>query len=1098
MDVDKKKALYDYYKKAGYKLKVYDYPTVYAAGGKRHLREFDAEDLLFRKPLAVTDERTNDYYKGKVILITGGGGSIGSELCRQLAKMSPKKIVILDIYENGAYDVQQELKIAYGSALNLQIEICSITHKKALEKVFEKHHPQIIINAAAHKHVPLMENNCVEAIYNNVFGTRNLVELCEKYGAERFMMVSTDKAVNPTNVMGATKRMCEMIVQSASTHGKVKYSATRFGNVLGSAGSVIPLFRRQIANGGPVTVTDKRIIRYFMTIPEASQLVLQSGAMAKNGELFVLDMGKPVKIYDLAENMIRLSGVHGVQIIETGLRPGEKLYEELLVKTEELDKTENSMIFIERDTALSEEEISRRLALLQDACDTGDDDMARSFKPKKLSEDGKVEFRPLHTTDLVTQIAIVSMLHLVIYEIPLEGEKNPKLELSNLSRLIPSDFYGNRVSVQPEYLFKPWKQQYQKYNQNSNDALKKYHTSLEYKYEVTLDLKNFFPTINPIIVYYYIIGHLPAHLTDKEMSLMKKILQKLLFCRLSSNFDKKEFELKEQYYKVTKCPESCEHENVQGKADNAQKQSEEKCPNDEKLSGSYKFVRGIPQGLPQSYFFGNIYMISVSEIFRKQFNGASYFYVDDSVIFTNDVEEEGAFKRQLVNINKRMKAAVDKILEDHKQENYKIYPKGTEEFYEGNLYGVEVHLEGKSNYARLDSLDESEVYLKCISREMSQAGSDFFRMYSDEENRNLEEKFAILAKQVKAKRDQLSGQEEKQEEKVKNDTKKFKERLTRYYRFFEYRRQKLAAMHQPENGSDEAYKEQLREIIYAEFSKGDEEDLCKIQDKNLRSREKDKKILQKFMNSYTADIWDAAVGMYQTFADDRELKALRKYVSKLNELCYGKAAADFSYLKQTYRELLKTTKKTEHNKTAEKYLRIQYDDPYKTLKYLAKYEINGLDNNTYNNGDLKSDKSGLENREGVLIPKTITEKIILEIPVDISQMSVFECKKPCQKVRIDRENISKQEITLICGEECEDRNNSKAERRCNFLCQWFCVKNDYLIRELAALKEYLKRNQNNYFQCEIEIRIKCNEKTSIDVRQFEVLKNYIQKKNING
>ena len=384
MDVDKKKALDDYYKKAGYKLKVYDYPTVYAAGGKRHLREFDAEELLFRKPLAVVDERTNDYYKDKVILITGGGGSIGSELCRQLAKMSPKKIVILDIYENGAYDVQQELKIAYGNKLDLQIEICSITNRKALERVFEKYHPQIIINAAAHKHVPLMEHNCVEAIYNNVFGTQNLVELCEEYGAERFMMVSTDKAVNPTNVMGATKRMCEMIVQSASTHGKVKYSATRFGNVLGSAGSVIPLFRRQIANGGPVTVTDKRIIRYFMTIPEASQLVLQSGAMAKDGELFVLDMGKPVKIYDLAENMIRLSGVHGVQIIETGLRPGEKLYEELLVKTEELDKTENSMIFIERDTALSEEEISRRLALLQDACDTGDDDMAREALRKAV------------------------------------------------------------------------------------------------------------------------------------------------------------------------------------------------------------------------------------------------------------------------------------------------------------------------------------------------------------------------------------------------------------------------------------------------------------------------------------------------------------------------------------------------------------------------------------------------------------------------------------------------------------------------------------------------------------------------------------------
>lgn len=304
MDAEKKKTLYEYYKNAGYKLKVYDYPTVYAAGGKRHLREFDIEELLFRKPLVVSDEHTNEYYKGKVVLITGGSGSIGSELCRQLAKMQPKQIVILDIYENGAYDVQQELKIAYGNTLNLQIEICSITHKKALERVFAKYHPQIVINAAAHKHVPLMEHNCIEAIYNNVFGTQNLVELCEKYEAERFMMVSTDKAVNPTNVMGATKRMCEMIVQSASVHGKVKYSATRFGNVLGSAGSVIPLFKRQIANGGTVTVTDKRIIRYFMTIPEASQLVLQSGAMANNGELFVLDMGQPVKIMDLAENMV--------------------------------------------------------------------------------------------------------------------------------------------------------------------------------------------------------------------------------------------------------------------------------------------------------------------------------------------------------------------------------------------------------------------------------------------------------------------------------------------------------------------------------------------------------------------------------------------------------------------------------------------------------------------------------------------------------------------------------------------------------------------------------------------------------------------------
>lgn len=373
MDAYKKKTLYEYYKNAGYKLKVYDYPTMYVAGGKRHLREFDIEELLFRKPLVVSDERTNKYYKDKVVLITGGGGSIGSELCRQLAKMEPKKIIILDIYENGAYNVQQELKIAYGNSLDLQIEICSITNRKALRTVFERHHPQIIINAAAHKHVPLMEHNCVEAIYNNVFGTQNLVELCEEYEAERFMMVSTDKAVNPTNVMGATKRMCEMIVQSASTHGKVKYSATRFGNVLGSAGSVIPLFKRQIANGGPVTLTDKRIIRYFMTIPEASQLVLQSGAIANNGELFVLDMGQPVKILDLAENMIRLSGVHGVKIIETGLRPGEKLYEELLVNTEELDKTDNSLIFIERDKALSKEEIYKKIQTLRDACNTGND-----------------------------------------------------------------------------------------------------------------------------------------------------------------------------------------------------------------------------------------------------------------------------------------------------------------------------------------------------------------------------------------------------------------------------------------------------------------------------------------------------------------------------------------------------------------------------------------------------------------------------------------------------------------------------------------------------------------------------------------------------
>lgn len=377
MDVNKKKCLYEHYKNAGYKVKVYDYPTLYTAGSKRNLREFDIEELLFRKPLAVTNEATNAYYKDKVILISGGGGSIGSELCRQLAKMEPQLIIILDIYENGAYDVQQELKIAYGNDLNLQIEICSITHEKALEKVFKKYHPQIVINAAAHKHVPLMEHNCVEAIYNNVFGTKNLIELCEKYEAQRFMMVSTDKAVNPTNVMGATKRMCEMMVQSASIYGKVKYSATRFGNVLGSAGSVIPLFKRQIAKGGPVTLTDKRIIRYFMTIPEASQLVLQSGAMANNGELFVLDMGQPVKILDLAQNMIKLSGAHDIEIVETGLRPGEKLYEELLINSQTLTKTDNDLIFIEKDTPLSKKEIDEKLEVLRNAIESEDDNDAR-------------------------------------------------------------------------------------------------------------------------------------------------------------------------------------------------------------------------------------------------------------------------------------------------------------------------------------------------------------------------------------------------------------------------------------------------------------------------------------------------------------------------------------------------------------------------------------------------------------------------------------------------------------------------------------------------------------------------------------------------
>lgn len=379
---EEKRAIYEQYKSTGCKIKAYDYPTAYNTGdGRRTLREFDIEDLLFRKEVDLNDDETKDYYRNKVVLITGGGGSIGSELCRQIAAMKPKALVVLDVCENGAYDIQQELKIAYGAKLNMSVEILSVTDRPALERVFATYHPQVVLHAAAHKHVPLMEHNCCEAVWNNVFGTLNCVELSEQYGVERFMMVSTDKAVNPTNVMGATKRLCEMIVQAHSaTSQKSTFSATRFGNVLGSAGSVIPLFKRQIASGGPVTITDKRIIRYFMTIPEASHLVLQSGAMAQNGELFVLDMGKPVKILEMAENIIRLSGLEpyvDIDIIETGLRPGEKLYEELLVKDERLDKTKYSQIFVERDRALTLAEIDEKLELLRAAIVAGDDDEMR-------------------------------------------------------------------------------------------------------------------------------------------------------------------------------------------------------------------------------------------------------------------------------------------------------------------------------------------------------------------------------------------------------------------------------------------------------------------------------------------------------------------------------------------------------------------------------------------------------------------------------------------------------------------------------------------------------------------------------------------------
>ncbi len=374
--------LHKFYAKTGCKVKIYDFPIREETGepSKRVIREFRIEDLLFRDMLTVCDNNTRGFYSGKVVLVTGGGGSIGSELCRQIAACGPKKLIIFDIYENNAYDIQQELIRKYKYTLDLVVEIGSVRDRARLDAVFAHYRPEIVMHAAAHKHVPLMEHSNCEAIKNNVLGTYNTADMAEKYGVGKFILISTDKAVNPTNVMGASKRLCEMVVQ-CRTDSVTAFAAVRFGNVLGSNGSVIPLFKRQIEAGGPLTVTDKRIIRYFMTIPEASGLVMQAGAMAKGGDLFVLDMGKPVKILDLAENMIRLSGFVpyvDIDIVETGLRPGEKLYEELLIKTENLTKTENNMIFIERDTPYSRDEIEAKLDILRNVVKEAENKIAAS------------------------------------------------------------------------------------------------------------------------------------------------------------------------------------------------------------------------------------------------------------------------------------------------------------------------------------------------------------------------------------------------------------------------------------------------------------------------------------------------------------------------------------------------------------------------------------------------------------------------------------------------------------------------------------------------------------------------------------------------
>lgn len=341
------------------------------------LREVQIEDLLGRDPIQVNVDEIIGYVSGKTVLVTGGGGSIGSELCRQIAQHNPKRLIIFDIYENGVYEVQQELKQKYPH-LNMEVLIGSVRNTARVEEVFKLYRPDIVYHAAAHKHVPLMEVSPHEAIKNNVFGTLKVARAADEYGVRRFVLISTDKAVNPTNIMGASKRICEMIIQDMNRKSKTEYVAVRFGNVLGSNGSVVPLFKKQIEAGGPVTVTHPDIIRYFMTIPEAVSLVLQAGAYAKGGEIFVLDMGEPMKIDDLARNLIKLSGYRvddEIKIEYTGLRPGEKMYEELLMNEEGLTETANKMIYIGKPIEIDDEKFEQQLEQLRAASQAEESDI---------------------------------------------------------------------------------------------------------------------------------------------------------------------------------------------------------------------------------------------------------------------------------------------------------------------------------------------------------------------------------------------------------------------------------------------------------------------------------------------------------------------------------------------------------------------------------------------------------------------------------------------------------------------------------------------------------------------------------------------------
>ena len=362
----------------------------------KNIRDVEIEDLLGRETININTKEISNYLENKTILVTGGGGSIGSELCRQIAKVNPKKLILLDIYENNAYEIQQELIRKYKDKLNLEVIVGSIRDEKRLDSIFAKYKPEVVFHAAAHKHVPLMEKSPCEAIKNNVFGTKKVALMSHIYGVKRFVLISTDKAVNPTNIMGATKRCAEMIIQTMNERSKTEFVAVRFGNVLGSNGSVIPLFKKQIEEGGPITVTHPEVTRFFMTIPEAVSLVIQAGAMAKGGEIFVLNMGESVKIVDLAKNLIHLSGFEpdvDIKIEFSGLRPGEKLYEELLMDEEGLKQTNHNKIFIGKPIDINIEKLEKDLKLLKLAVDNEEAEaieyIMKSLVPTFIREDEK-------------------------------------------------------------------------------------------------------------------------------------------------------------------------------------------------------------------------------------------------------------------------------------------------------------------------------------------------------------------------------------------------------------------------------------------------------------------------------------------------------------------------------------------------------------------------------------------------------------------------------------------------------------------------------------------------------------------------------------